>query len=357
MGGGLDDYKNLKFLNISKIPDFDTLHELFFNILAKPLSDLHRSGSKFAYLPYLNSSIFTKQEIEKTLEINQLENGVTIQIYAHTSLFDEKHKKLTGEMPFLQYLFEFLDSFDFGENHSDENKSDLISSAVLGQVFERLNGYKDGSFYTPSFITSYMSKASIDKLVLAKFSEFFGVNLANLDDLEDEINAQIRKSQNRSEIYKALNSLIDSLKICDPAVGSGYFLVSALNYIIFLKSKLGILIDENAKPLKVEISYKFDELIVCEYDGSIIRYSRPTSQTDPRQIIQKTLFNEKAKLIENCLFGVDINPNSCEIARLRLWIELLKSSYFTDLSEPNPLKQNALETLPNIDINIKCGNS
>ena len=57
------------------------------------------------------------------------------------------------------------------------------------------------------------------------------------------------------------------------------------------------------------------------------------------------------------MFGVDINPNSCEIARLRLWIELLKSAYFTDFTIQDPTKQNALETLPNIDINIKCGNS
>ena len=307
-------------------------------------------------MPYLNSGIFTKQEIEKTLEINQLENGAKIQIYPATSLYDENHKKRTGEMPFLEYLFEFLDSFDFGESHSDESKSDLISSAVLGQVFERLNGYKDGSFYTPSFITSYMCRQSIDKIVLERFSLKFGTNLANLDDLEDEIRSFVRNSNDRSKAYAELNAEIDTLKICDPAVGSGYFLVSALNYIITLKSRLGILSDENGKILKAEISYEFDELKICEFDGSVFKYSRPKSADEAGQIIQKTIFNEKAKIIENCLFGVDINPNSCEIARLRLWIELLKSSYFTDFA-PDPFKQNALETLPNIDINIKCGNS
>ena len=51
------------------------------------------------------------------------------------------------------------------------------------------------------------------------------------------------------------------------------------------------------------------------------------------------------------LFGVDINPNSCEITKLRLWIELLKYSYYKDI------ENKYLETLPNIDINIKCGNS
>jgi hypothetical protein len=65
--------------------------------------------------------------------------------------------------------------------------------------------------------------------------------------------------------------------------------------------------------------------------------------------VQKTLFQEKQKIIENCLFGVDINPNSVNICRLRLWIELLKNAYY----QPD----GTLETLPNIDINIKCGNS
>ena len=68
--------------------------------------------------------------------------------------------------------------------------------------------------------------------------------------------------------------------------------------------------------------------------------------------MQETLFHGNEPVIENCLFGVDINPNSVNICSLRLWIELLKSSYYT--SESNYTK---LETLPNIDINIKQGNS
>lgn len=68
--------------------------------------------------------------------------------------------------------------------------------------------------------------------------------------------------------------------------------------------------------------------------------------------MQETLFKEKRQIIENCLFGVDINPNSVKICRLRLWIELLKNAYYT--AESN---YTYLETLPNIDINIKCGNS
>lgn len=65
--------------------------------------------------------------------------------------------------------------------------------------------------------------------------------------------------------------------------------------------------------------------------------------------IQKSLFIQKQSIIENCLFGVDINPNSANICRLRLWIELLKNSYYDESGE--------LVTLPNIDINIKVGDS
>jgi hypothetical protein len=70
------------------------------------------------------------------------------------------------------------------------------------------------------------------------------------------------------------------------------------------------------------------------------------------QELQSCLFTEKQILIENCLFGVDINPKSVMICQLRLWIELLKNAYYTKESE---YKQ--LHTLPNIDINIKTGNS
>ncbi|MBR3425094.1 MAG: class I SAM-dependent DNA methyltransferase, partial [Neisseriaceae bacterium] len=276
---------------------------------------------------------------------------------------DENRKKRTGKIKFLDYLFQFLDAFDFGEIKTDEvsgslkTHSDLISSAVLGQVFEKLNGYKDGSFYTPSFITEYMSKQSIDNLVLQRFSQKLDGYFDNIADLAEEIQLQIRQSADKQAKLNEFNAEIDHLKICDPAVGSGYFLVSVLNYLIALKSQLGILTDENGRRLNANIAYEFDELVIKNTDDSRFHYTRPQSENEYQHIIQKTLFKQKEHIIENCLFGVDINPNSCEIARLRLWIELLKSAYFTDFEEQNPLKQNALETLPNIDINIKCGNS
>ncbi|OBQ31606.1 MAG: hypothetical protein AN487_23905, partial [Anabaena sp. CRKS33] len=140
---------------------------------------------------------------------------------------------------------------------------------------------------------------------------------------------------------------INSLKICDPAVGSGHFLVSALNEMIAIKSELKILLDRQGKRLK-EYSFEVanDELIVIDEDGLLFEYN-PKNQESQR--VQETLFHEKQTIIENCLFGVDINPNSVKICRLRLWIELLKNAYYKTDSN-----YTQLETLPNIDINIKC---
>ena len=148
------------------------------------------------------------------------------------------------------------------------------------------------------------------------------------------------------------NQLINSITICDPAVGSGHFLVSALNELIRLKYELGILVDSEGKRIKKSdytLSIENDELIVTDAENNLFEYN-PLNEESRR--IQETLFKEKKIIIENCLFGVDINPNSVKICRLRLWIELLKNAYYTAESD---YKQ--LETLPNIDINIKCGNS
>ena len=135
-------------------------------------------------------------------------------------------------------------------------------------------------------------------------------------------------------------------------MGSGHFLVSALNELIRLKYELGILVDSEGKRIKKSdytFSIENDELIVTDADNNLFSYN-PLNEESRR--IQEALFKEKKTIIENCLFGVDINPNSVKICRLRLWIELLKNAYYTAESD---YKQ--LETLPNIDINIKCGNS
>ncbi|EJA8776226.1 Eco57I restriction-modification methylase domain-containing protein [Campylobacter jejuni] len=335
-----NDDKNLKFLNFKKIPDFDKLSELFFEVLAKEKST--RKKSEFAYLPYLNSSLFEKQSIENTLEISSLSNDLKLFYYKNTVLKDDKCKAKKGQVGLLEYLFEFLDSFDFGSDDEQSeilSQKELISSSVLGNVFEKLNGYKEGSFYTPSFITSYMCKESITKVVLDKFNAQFDLDAKDISELRRSL---------RKEDKKAQKELLNSIKICDPAVGSRHFLVSALNVMLSIYDELNLFDEE------FYLEVQNDEILITGRKGEFIEYKRPKTPKDKAHLIQQELFHTKKDIIENNLFGVDINPNSCEITKLRLWIELLKHSFYQSFDDEN---YHDLKTLPNIDINIKCGNS
>ncbi|MBP7460777.1 MAG: class I SAM-dependent DNA methyltransferase [Candidatus Delongbacteria bacterium] len=337
--------KSYEFLSFDKIKDYDDLNSLFFQVLARKQNERNEDiKAIYAKVPYLNSSLFEPTDIEhSTIFISNLRNDKTLPIYSQTVLKDPTGKKRTGNINPLEYLFEFLSAYDFTSEGSEEIQEDnktLINASVLGLIFEKINGYKDGSFFTPGFITMYMCRETIRKAVIQKFNETKDWNCTDINSLYNKIDDS-----------KEANKIINDLKICDPAVGSGHFLVSALNELIAIKSDLKILQDREGRRLK---EYHFevvnDELIITDEDGELFEYN-PTNKESQR--IQETLFHEKQTIIENCLFGVDLNPNSVKICRLRLWIELLKNAYY----EVNTGHDPALQTLPNIDINIKCGNS
>ena len=338
---------DLAFLNLEKVHNYDDLNRLFFQVLAKPQQErISTINSVFANVPYLNSSLFEPTELEQRgVFISQLDNELQLPILAATVLKDHNGKKRSGKLETLAYFFEFLNAYDFSSEGSEDIQEDnktLINASVLGLIFEKINGYKDGSFFTPGFITMYMCHESIRRAVLQKFRDVKGWNCDSVEQLHDMIGENKAKAE--------ANQIINSLKICDPAVGSGHFLVSALNEIIALKSELGILLDRQGKAIHYyTMEVVNDELIVTDDNSELFEY-RPGNPEAQR--IQETLFHEKQTLIENCLFGVDINPNSVKICRLRLWIELLKNAYYKTDSN-----YTELETLPNIDINIKCGNS
>src|SRR5690554_4274656 len=333
--------KSYSFLNLDKIKNYDDLNSLFFQVLARKYDERNPDVKEiFEKVPYLNSSLFEPTDIEhSTLFISNLKDDKTIPIISSTVLKNDQGKKRTGKLSTLEYLFEFLNAYDFSSEGSEEiqeeNKS-LINASVLGLIFEKLNGYKDGSFFTPGFITMYMCHETIRKAVVQKFNETKNWKCQDLNEIYNKI-----------DDTKEANAIVNSIKICDPAVGSGHFLVSALNEMIAVKNDLKILQDRDGKRLKeYQVEVVNDELIVTDEEGKLFEYN-PSNKESQR--IQETLFHEKQTIIENCLFGVDINPNSVKICRLRLWIELLKNAYYKNATE--------LETLPNIDINIKCGNS
>ncbi|GAA6950117.1 class I SAM-dependent DNA methyltransferase [Helicobacter pylori] len=343
------------FLTIENFNDFNALNTLFFEVLAKKNSERLpeiKEDKILEKIPYLNSSLFDKTPLElKGHEIKLLDNK-KLEIYKNSVLKKHEDYQKQKDLPLLKYLFEFLRVYDFTTTPKDikdnQNKSEsrLINPSVLGLVFEKLNGYKEGSFYTPSFITSYMCKESIRQIVLDKFNQKYEIECEKLKELKNYLKNDSYKEDKRKEYLQFLLTL----RVCDPAVGSGHFLVSALNEMVWIAYELGLIASLHRHDLKLEN----DEIIIHTPENKVFNYTIPHSENDPHHHIQKELFELKKSIIENCLFGVDINPNSCEITKLRLWIELLKYSYYIFEEGKNT---NNLETLPNIDINIKCANS
>ncbi|WP_441704712.1 type IIG restriction enzyme/methyltransferase [Helicobacter pylori] len=342
------------FLTTENFKDFNTLNTLFFEVLAKKNNERYKEIKEdkiLGKIPYLNSSLFDKTPLELKGHEIQLLNNEPLEIYPKSILKKDKDYQEKEDFSLLEYLFTFLHVYDFTTTPKDikDNKntseSRLINPSVLGLVFEKLNGYKEGSFYTPSFITSYMCKESIEPIVLDKFNQKYNIECEDLKELKNYLKNSYKEDKRKEYLQVLL-----ALRICDPAVGSGHFLVSALNEMVRIAYELGLIA---SLPLDATLELENDEILI-KFSNKPFIYTRPSSEKEQSHQIQKELFELKKSIIENCLFGVDINLNSCEITKLRLWIELLKYSYYIFEEGKNT---NTLETLPNIDINIKCGNS
>lgn len=336
---GNEEYK---FLTTQKLKDFGEVDALFSLVLNVPEDERELYyKEKFPLVPYLNSSLFSVDPIEKhCLRISGLNNNITLPLFKGSTLSNYV-KRIKRELHPVEYILHFLDSYNFGsDKKEDVNDKKLISASVLGLIFEKINGYKDGSIYTPPRITTSLTREVLERAVVNKFRESMNFSCTNMNGLYNEL-----KGIDKFEANKVVNSI----RICDPAVGSGHFLVSSLNEMIAIKSRLDILVDKDGKLLRdYSIEVENDELIIKD-DNGIVEYV-PSSFYKGSQRVQEVVFNEKRTIIENCLFGVDINKNSGIICCLRLWIELLKNTYYDR-------ETKKLQTLPNIDINIKCGNS
>ncbi len=305
------------FLTIENFTNFKALNTLFFEVLAKKNNERLKEIKEdkiLGKIPYLNSSLFDKTPLElKGHEIKWLDNK-SLEIYPKSVLKKDKdfQKK---DLPLLEYLFTFLHVYDFTttprdiKDNKNTSESRLINPSVLGLVFEKLNGYKEGSFYTPSFITSYMCKESITPIVLDKFNQKYNIECEKLKELKNYLKNSYKEDKRKEYLQVLL-----ALRICDPAVGSGHFLVSALNEMVWIAYELGLIA---TLPLNATLELENDEILI-KFSNKPFIYTRPSSEKEQSHQIQKELFELKKSIIENCLFGVDINPNSCEITKLRL---------------------------------------
>ena len=335
--------KHLDILNPFKIKDYNYLYTLFFNVLAKP-KNMRSSSNDYNYIPYLNSSLFEEGKDELIFSITKLNNESKMKIMSGSILYNDRDFN-SSQLTFLEYILRFLNCYVFNADAKNVDKNTIIKSSVLGLVFERLNGYKDGSHFTPPAITMYMARYSIEKIIIEKFNKYFtDTHFQNINEVKNYVRANIH-------IYRDnIKNILDSIKIIDPACGSGHFLVACLNELIRIKSEFRVLHDN------IEINISEDELVINYIDGTHFKYNIENDNiTDRKQEIEKTLFEAKEHIISNQLYGVDINANSVNICRLRLWIELLKSSYYTDIKSDE--KFIDLEILPNLEFKIVSANS
>ena len=334
-----DEPEKHSFFNEDKIKTFRHIDDLFFKVLALPKNQRDKEVNRnFGDVPYLNSKLFECTYLERHLNTNISSLNVTrMKPYKDTVITNPGGKKIKDEISNISYLIAFLAKYNFGEARKDDTR-ELINASVLGKIFEKINGYKDGAVFTPASITNFICKETLERGVVSKLNERIGCQCQTIIELKNHIPSfGLRKTSN----------VINELCVCDPAVGSGHFLVSALNRLIAIKAELGVLLDEDDQPLTYtyNIGVSEDDELEIKRGNQHFSYKKGV---DDLTRIQKALFHEKVAIISHCLFGVDLNPKSVDICQLRLWIELLKNAYYDG---------DKLVTLPNIDINIKQGDS
>ncbi len=333
-----DEPEKHSFFNKDKIKTFRHIDDLFFKVLALPKNQRDEEVNKiFGEVPYLNSKLFECTSLEHHLTNISVLKVQKMNPYKDTVITDSAGKREKDPQYNISYLIDFLAKYNFGEVRTDDTR-ELINASVLGKIFEKINGYKDGAVFTPASVTNFICKETLERTVVEKLNGYFGCQCHNLQDLGHYI---------PQDGLRQVSDAINEIHVLDPAVGSGHFLVSALNRLIAIKAELGVLLDENNQPLTLNynIGVSEDDELEVKRGNQHFSYKK---DVDELTRIQKALFHEKAAIIEHSLFGVDINPKSVDICQLRLWIELLKNAYYDG---------DELVTLPNIDINIKQGDS
>ena len=333
-----EDKEKYEFFKEEKIKSFRSINDLFFKVLALPKESRDEEVDKqFPEIPYLNSKLFECSYLEHHLSTKISSLNVTMMKPYKDTVITYAGRKIKGEISNINYLIAFLAKYNFGEARKDDSR-ELINASVLGKIFEKINGYKDGAVFTPASITNFICKETLERGVIGKLNERIGCHCQTLQELKAYIPSYgLRKA----------SDVINELRVCDPAVGSGHFLVSSLNRLVAIKAELGVLLDEDDQPLTYayNIGVSEDDELEVKRGNQHFSYKKGV---DDLTRIQKALFREKAAIIGHCLFGVDLNPKSVDICQLRLWIELLKNAYYDG---------DKLVTLPNIDINIKQGDS
>jgi hypothetical protein len=322
------------FLRTDRIRSFAELDALCNEVLGG--TDAHQPA-RFPLLPRFEGWPFAGfepcSEQSPGVRLGTLTDGPPIPLCARSKLADD-----TRIRPPISYLLDFLDAFDFSAQppRSTETGKPRIDAATLGLIFERFNGYRDGAWFTPEHVAMHLCNAAIESAAIRRFNDLKAWHCETLDQLSGLI-------EDRDEA----RHIVDSLRVCDPAMGSGHLLVSALNARLALKSRLRLLTDIDGRPLDV---YRFeiesDRLVITRHDGAPLSC---VNGYEERQLLDDVLFREKRAIVQHGLYGVDINAVAVKLAQVRLWIELLEHAGYD--------RDGRFVQLPNLDSTIRQGNT
>lgn len=318
-GTGPKDF--LRRLFKKRITDYDNffndiLEPLFYEALAQPRD--YNFYSRFnCKIPFLNGGLFDP--------INNYD-WVHTDIILPNELFS--NQGITKEGDKGTGILDIFDRYNFTVKEDEPLEKEVaIDPEMLGKVFENLLEFNDrktqGTFYTPREIVHYMCQESlvsylvaelkgdiskIDFSVFIKAGELVGEHEAAVISKEKETKDYSYKLPESIRNHaRQIDEKLASIKVCDPACGSGAFLVGMMSEIVKARNVLSIFIEEK----------------------------------------DRTLYDFKRRCIENSLYGVDINAGAVEIAKLRLWLSLIVDE--EDIQQIKPL--------PNLDYKIVRGNS
>ena len=234
--------------------------------------------------------------------------GENIKIpYLNGGLFDKDtldKKDIDFPYDYFKELIDFFAMYNFTIDENDPEDSEIgIDPEMLGHIFENLlEDNKDkGAYYTPKEIVQYMCQQSIIQYIKTHLSDKICCDSIEILIKEGVVDPILQKKENATELMK----LLKNVKVCDPAIGSGAFPMGVLYVLYYAIHHLHSHVAPN-----------------CSFDSTQV----------------------KREIIQNNIFGVDIEQGAVDIARLRFWLALV-----VDADEPQPL--------PNLDYKITCGNS
>lgn len=305
------------FLRSEHIRTFAELDTLCREVLGNGPAEAG-SARRYPHLPRFDGSMFEPADlVGHAITLGSLDSALAP--HARNTVSD---------------LLDFLDAFEFGFDANEDANGRMekrrIDAATLGLVFEKLNGYRDGAWYTPGSVATFLAREAIAAAVLGRFNCIKGWQCTTIDQLSETI-------VDREEAC----TILATLRVCDPAVGTGHLLASALDELLAIKSRLRLFDDQKNHPLAGLRIEAAEDRLVIESAKDLSRMQQ--------QHIDAALYREKRAIVERNLFGVDIDAQALGLARLRLAFELLAHAGYDD--------QGVFATLPDFTVHLKQGNA